>query len=205
MTTLWISLLVLALGIAIGAFFTVLQNKRRDRLDAEYLTEEKLPERDDDVLCVRKVNTVSTVMKPVKSPSLSNKQTKSDDKSYSVKVIHVMAKKPHRFNGYDLLQTLLAEGLRYGDMRIFHRHQQSNGKGPILFSLASAAEPGTFDMQTIGEFSCPGVTLFMQLSGTAFDEERYELMLETADHLAEELDGVVCDQSFAPLAQQTTE
>lgn len=198
--TLLMILLVLGFGISIGVIFTVMQNKRRERAEVVF-TPEKSQEPEDDVLCVRKISSPSSPSTKVSksAPTLSS----APNKEFSVQILHVMAKKPRRFNGYDLLQTLLSEGLRYGDMKIFHRHQQSNGKGPILFSLASVTEPGTFNMQTIGEFSCPGVTLFMQLSGTPFDDERYALMLETANRLAEELDGVVCDQSFEPFVAES--
>lgn len=199
MSTMWISIIVLGLGIAIGVFITVLQNKRRASIETIVDSFEKPADRDDDILGVRKVGTNSQA-EPKITPSISPAKKTAPASSGSIQIINVIAKKPHVFRGYELLQTLLSAGLRYGDMKIFHRHQQSNGKGPILFSLASVTEPGTFDMQTIGEFSCQGVTLFMQLSNTAFDEERYQLMLNTAEQLAEDLDGIVCDKSFTPLS-----
>lgn len=213
MTTLWMSLLVLAIGIAIGVIFTVIQTNRREHLDtrSHYNPSEKSSEKDDDILSVRKVSpsdsrptSTVNIKAPVNPPPPTPKtQPKAAPTKTSIKIINVMAKSPHHFRGYELLQTLLSAGLRYGDMKIFHRHQHPNGKGPILFSLASVTEPGTFDIQKIGEFNSPGVTLFMQTSESSFDDERYQLMLATAEQLAEELEGVVFDQSFAPISQES--
>lgn len=150
---------------------------------------------DDGVISVRK-----TVREPAPStntdPSSLAINEGCDAKSIAGKVLilHVMAKPEQAFAGYDLLQALLSQGLRFGEMSIFHRYQQINGKGPVLFSLASATEPGTFDIHHMGRFSCLGLTLFLKTSGTlASDLERLELMLNTARRLAKELDGNVYD------------
>lgn len=65
-------------------------------------------------------------------------------------ILYVMAPKDQAYRGYELLQSLLAVGLRYGEMNIFHRHAEKSGRGPILFSLASAAEPGIFELPKNG-------------------------------------------------------
>lgn len=44
-------------------------------------------------------------------------------------------------------------------MNIFHRYQQLSGNGPVLFSLASATKPGTFELSKIGGYACAGLTL----------------------------------------------
>ena len=115
-------------------------------------------------------------------------------------IFHVMTKEGRFFVGYELLQALLAGGMRFGDMNIFHRYQDPTGRGPLLFSLASATEPGTFDMQNIGAFSGRGLTFFLRKSGNpTIDQERMELMLHTAMQLAEDLDGILLDDKREPL------
>src|SRR3990167_6942283 len=60
--------------------------------------------------------------------------------------LHVMAPREYPYNGYELLQALLTNGLRYGDRNIFHRHETKTGRGRVLFSLASVNKPGTFEL-----------------------------------------------------------
>ncbi len=130
------------------------------------------------------------------------KHDKKDLKNSDLIVMYVMAKPGKKFVGYELLQSLLAAGLRFGDMSIFHRHEQANGQGKILFSLASATEPGIFDMSKMGGFACQGLTMFMQLTQPKQDETSIELMLKTAEQLAEDLDGVILDHTREPLTAE---
>lgn len=114
-------------------------------------------------------------------------------------VLYLLAPEGRDFAGYELLQALLAADLRYGEMSIFHRYERTEQEGRILFSLASALEPGIFDMADIGGFSCPGLTLFMTVSQTEDPVSTFELMLETAEQLAVDLDGMLCDETRQPL------
>ncbi len=117
----------------------------------------------------------------------------ADDTS-PILVLYVMAKEKAIFSGYELLQVLLAVGLRFGEMNIFHYYRQEEENEEVLFSLASATEPGTFDIRNMSGFSCLGLTLFMKKTGDEHeDKERYELMLQTASHLTEDLDGMLLD------------
>lgn len=117
-------------------------------------------------------------------------------------VINVMSRTEDQFNGAIILQTLLSLGFRYGDLNIFHRHREARGKGPVLFSLANAVKPGTFDLDNIDTFYTPGMTLFMQLPGPLDPAAAYELMLDTAKRMAGELDGVLLDGSRSTLTHQ---
>ncbi len=117
-------------------------------------------------------------------------------------LLHIMAQRGRHFAGYELLQALLSAGFRYGSMSIFHRHEGMNGKGKTLFSLASAVEPGTFDMASIGGFSCPGLILFMQVDKNKNSAAVFDLMLNTARQLADDLDGHLLDAQRKPLGAQ---
>lgn len=117
---------------------------------------------------------------------LSDKTTSS----YSdLIVLYLLAKNDEQFIGYDLLQSLLSAGFRFGDMSIFHRHEKTNGEGTKLFSLASATESGTFDINKMGNFSCKGLCLFMQLQGPLHNMQTLDLFLKTAEQLAEDLNA----------------
>lgn len=130
--------------------------------------------------------------------------TQSDEQSVETMSLHVMADKNKPFLGYDLLQVLLSQGLKYGDMKIFHRYQETNGKGPRLFSVASAVEPGTFDIHQMGAQTYGGITLFMQFSGSpGIDKERFSMMSSTAQELAETLRGHMLNHQRVPLTSKT--
>ncbi|GAB4393089.1 MAG: hypothetical protein Tsb005_09910 [Gammaproteobacteria bacterium] len=116
--------------------------------------------------------------------------------------ISVFPQTDQAFLGYQLLQALAAAGLVYGDMRIFHRHQEMNGEGKILFSVASATEPGTFDMQKMHDINCAGLCLFMRTHGKENDIDNFELMLATAQQLAEDLGANLYDEKRAILTDE---
>ena len=65
-----------------------------------------------------------------------------------VLVINVICRDPQGFRGPALLQNILESGLRFGEMDIFHRHESMAGNGEVLFSMANAVKPGTFDPTT---------------------------------------------------------
>jgi len=107
----------------------------------------------------------------------------------------VMAKPGEPYNGYELLQSLLAAGLRYGEMNVFHRYEEeAPASSKILFSLAQATKPGTFDLNSIGSTSCLGLVLFMDIVGQKDALGSFNLMLDTAKQLCEDLGGNVYDE-----------
>lgn len=100
-----------------------------------------------------------------------------------------MAKPGDKFASYDLLQTISSTGMQFGEMNIFHYYKPAT-KIP-LFSLASATEPGFFDFDRIGDFTCTGLVLFMNVYNTSEPKNVFELMLQTAEQLVDDLDGLL--------------
>lgn len=129
--------------------------------------------------------------------------------STKILTLYVMAAPGERFIGYDLLQAILAAGLRFGEMGIFHRFASINNTSDRkLFSLASAVEPGTFDIHNMGAASSPGLILFMQASSNQSIDDSlnsFSLMLEAAQSLVDDLDGVLLDSKREPLTIQMIE
>ena len=111
--------------------------------------------------------------------------------------VHVMAT-TQLIQGRKLLELLLQYGLRYGDMQIFHRHEHPAGQGDILFSMAQAIEPGTFNIDTLERDLVPGVSFFMSLPGVK-STLAYDLMIDTARRLAQELQADLLDAQSQPL------
>ncbi len=120
-----------------------------------------------------------------------------------VLVINVMAKPGTQFRGAALLEELLACGMRFGAMNIFHRHLEEDGSGPILFSLANIVKPGIFDLASMDDFYTPGVSLFMTLPIDAESLAAFDIMAGAAQALASNLGGELKDDSRSVLTQQT--
>ena len=181
----------------------------------------------DDIIAVRKINsqlvadepaiqptidptvrsvyqaTSPPVLKAVNTPQVEKKIPLSAEPIPSV-VMFLLAKENRQLAGYELLQTLLAVGLRFGEGHLFHRHQSANGQGPVLCSLAAATPSGVFDLQNIGAFSVRGLCLFMQASGNStIDAERFAIMLDTAKQLSEGLDAYLLDAERQPLSDES--
>jgi cell division protein ZipA len=122
-----------------------------------------------------------------------------------VLIIHLMTAADQTCSGQLLLDEVLNQGLRYGEMKIFHRHTDENGSGPVLFSMANLLNPGTFDLTTIGHQELVGVTLFMTPSDLEKPAEVFDLMIETAEYLAEKLQMNIMDESRSSMTKQTIE
>ena len=165
----------------------------------------------DDIIAIRKISDSAPVIdkKEQSSPSFTNDKahsaSKEAGKTSDVQImLFLLAKDDEKLAGYELLQTLLAAGLRFGDGHLFHRHQNSSGQGPVLFSLAAATPSGIFDLQNIGAFSVNGLCLFMHGSNNpTIDAERFELMLNTAKQLSEDLNTHLLDDMQRPLSEQS--
>ncbi len=122
-----------------------------------------------------------------------------------VLIINVMAHKGEMFNGGELLDVVLKCGMRFGDMDIFHRHADAKGEGALLFSMANMVKPGTFDLDAMDDFETPGVSLFMTLPLKADSMQSFELMLESANRIADALDGELKDEQRSVMTRQTLE
>ncbi len=124
----------------------------------------------------------------------------------STLMMFLLAKENRQFAGYELLQTVLAAGLRFGEGNLFHRHQFSNGDGVVLCSLAAATATGIFDLQNIGAFSARGLCLYMHSTNDpSTNAERFSAMLDTARQLSDGLDAYLLDDQRRPLTEERIE
>ena len=109
------------------------------------------------------------------------------------------------FEGMDIVRAIQGERMEIGDMHIFHRHDEAQRKGTVLFSMASMVKPGTFPLESMEDFKTPGLALFAQLPGPLDGLELFSEMLATAEHLAAELGGELQDETHSRLTKQTVE
>lgn len=119
--------------------------------------------------------------------------------------LNILPEQGQVFTGSHLLPTLLTLGLRHGEMSIFHRHEQISGNGNVLFSLASATEPGIFDLEKMESQHFHGLTLFFQVPGPAHPTNALNLMVQTAKRLAHILGGQLCDEKRQYLSESSLE
>ncbi|AFM33544.1 MULTISPECIES: cell division protein ZipA [Stutzerimonas stutzeri subgroup] len=122
-----------------------------------------------------------------------------------VLVINVICRDPHGFRGPALLQNILESGLRFGEMDIFHRHESMAGNGEVLFSMANAVKPGTFDLDDIDHFTTPAVSFFLGLPGPRHPKQAFDVMVAAARKLSQELNGELKDDQRSVLTAQTIE
>ena len=134
------------------------------------------------------------VVSPSKAPA-------DDD----VIILHLMAEQGGVFRGDELLKALINNGLRYGSLKIFHRHERSDGSGAVLFSMANSVNPGTFELNAMGEFLTPGVTFMMVLADSEDPLRTFDLMLACIHGVNSAIGGELKDQQRSALSQQTAE
>ena len=118
-------------------------------------------------------------------------------------VLHVLASSGEAFAGADLVAALRNEGLRFGEMNIFHYIDEASDRP--LYSVANAIEPGTFDLADLPALRSPGLTFFLQLPAQVDGIEALERMLGAAQGIASALSGDLKDQSMSALTGQTAE
>jgi len=209
MTNWSVMLNVFLLAGVVFAIVRMIKMKRRSsaprpRRFEPALNQHAAPEFADDIIAVRKIESEP---EPDAQPEITSDIKSTENKhvkpsSPKLLVLFLLAKEQRKLMGYELLQTILAAGLRFGEGRLFHRHQFESGQGPVVCSLATATADGTFDLQNMGAFSVHGLCLFMEASGNeSIDLERFSIMMDTARQLNEGLDTHLLDDERNPWSE----
>ncbi len=162
---------------------------------------------------VKQKNNNKENIAPVKKAKLETPKPLSTDSQMSfdelvepemVCTLILKAKDDHLFKGKDFMPLFLSQGLRHGDMGIFHRFVGQGGKPEsLLYSLANAVKPGTFDIKNIEQFESPAFAFFMTLPGPNDPIAAYEGMYKTIKLLKEEMGGQILDESKSVYTEQT--
>ncbi|HEY0685198.1 MAG TPA: cell division protein ZipA C-terminal FtsZ-binding domain-containing protein [Steroidobacter sp.] len=139
--------------------------------------------------------TATAVITP--APTLSSSETPPPRRSNARKILSLrLSLAPQRVEGAKLQEVLQEELLTHGKYEIFHR---LHSDGQSVFSVASMVEPGSFDLEKMGETLYPGVTLFAQLPGPVPGMHALNELVACARRLHQSLGGVLQDDRGVPL------
>ena len=120
-------------------------------------------------------------------------------------ILYVVARQEDGFAGGTILETLLTNDLRFGDMDFFHRHEQASGRGAIEFSVANMMKPGVFDIDNMEPLQTRGLMFFVTLPGPTDMLKAFDYMYETAKLVAKSLDGDIQDETRSVVTRQSLE
>lgn len=183
-------------------FDDVLLQQKRPVIIDEGLDEPAFaPLADEPKITTSAPAAASSVAMPEAAPAAPAQLSKKE----KFLVLHVLAQPQMHFSGEDLSAKFAAHGLYYGPMHIFHKYENQDGSGAILFSVANAFEPGTLNLDYPESFYTRGLTFFMQLPNKGDPEKSFETMLHIATLLAKSFNAKLCDHQRQPLTVKTAQ
>jgi cell division protein ZipA len=136
------------------------------------------------------------------SPAKPGVGSRPDRAIERIVTLFVAARAGDLLAGPDVVVAAEKAGLEFGAMGIFHRLVLGKKADGPVFSMANMVKPGHFDMAQLDSVSTPGVTLFMTLPGPLPALDAWEMLLPTAQRLAELLDAQVLDEGRNALGRQ---
>jgi cell division protein ZipA len=143
------------------------------------------------------VHSLSAAASASPAPTLSSSDTPSLRRTERRKILALrLTTAPQRLEGAKLLEILQSELLEHGKYEVFHR---LHSDGSSIFSVASMVEPGTFDLEKMGETLYPGITLFAQLPNPVPGMHALNELVACARRLQQSLGGVLQDDRGVPL------
>jgi cell division protein ZipA len=90
-------------------------------------------------------------------------------------------------------------------MDIFHRHESMAGNGEVLFSMANALKPGTFDLDDMEGFSTRAVSFFLWPARPASSQTGLRPDGGGCAQAGHELNGELKDDQRSVMTAQTIE
>ncbi|WP_354625255.1 cell division protein ZipA [Psychromonas sp. MME2] len=136
-------------------------------------------------------------------PSLQPGAVHADEAIQDIFIFNVVPKEDAYLRGHTLLQFFLTSGFRFGKMNIFHRHLQSDGKGPILFSIANMVAPGVFDPVKMKQLHSEGVSFFLTAPNDEINiKEAFDMMLVAVQQMTDEFDCIVLNADRELMTEQ---
>jgi cell division protein ZipA len=111
--------------------------------------------------------------------------------------LRIVGRNGEKLTGGSLRQALLGEGLRHGELDIFHRPLAD---GRVIFSAASLTRPGSFDLEHMDSQLYLGLNLFAVLPGVLAGDETFDRMVDSAQRISQRLRAELLDARGTPLS-----
>ena len=118
-------------------------------------------------------------------------------------VLTVMASRHQLFHGPKI--QAVVEALRFRlnpDEGLYELFPEAEAADIPILGLAHLRKPGSFEPKTLQELHTPGLLLFMKLPGPIEEMKALDLLVITADQLAQKLGGLICDEQRNRMTNQ---
>ena len=148
-----------------------------------------------------------------KGESAANTENNADARSHEdqneaaiddVIAVYVLASEEEPvIKGEKILSASYALHLEHGDMKIFHRHSDTD-ETKILFSMANILQPGWFDIDNMHKLETRGVSFFMQVNLVDEPSRVLDDMLICAHGMSTMLGATLCNPNRQPLDEAYT-
>ncbi|MDH3608789.1 MAG: hypothetical protein OEQ24_06050 [Gammaproteobacteria bacterium] len=137
-------------------------------------------------------------------PSIFDKEPEPPKIAEKLVILHVMARRPHKFNGKAILNLCKELDLELDNLFIFNKNVERFSGKKALYSIVNMVKPGTFDADGMHEFETPGLSFILSLPGPEEGLRSFNIMLEDARKFSERLNGDLLDESRNRLNPQMT-
>ncbi len=134
--------------------------------------------------------------------------TRSEENSVLVQAeqiiaIHLLPKNSRPLEGRTVLRLLRKYGLRFGEMDLFHRFEETTGEGAVMFSVLKYTQegPAGFDLDTMEQENFDGLSFFLALPGIK-PLQGFDMMMSTAHRLGQECYAQLLDDEMNLLSEQ---
>lgn len=134
--------------------------------------------------------------------------TRSEEDSILVQAeqiiaIHLIPKSGRALEGRTVLRLLRKYGLRFGEMDLFHRFEETTGEGAMMFSVLKYTPdgPAGFELETIEQENFEGLSFFLALPGIK-PLQGFDMMMSTAQRLGSECYAQLLDDQMNVLSEQ---
>ena len=142
-----------------------------------------------------------------------SEQDRSDEESALAKASKIVAlyvyPNPERaLSGERTLKMLLKYGLRYGEMKCFHRYEDTEASSsPLMFSVLRIDDDGApvgFDLEALPTDEVKGLAFFLALPNPKA-VQGFDMMVSISGLIARDTDGLVFDEQSLELTPQLRE
>lgn len=137
-------------------------------------------------------------------PSLLDEEPQTPKSEEKLVVLHVMAKRPQKFTGKNIMGLTKELDLELDDLAIYNKNVERFSGKRALYSMVNMVKPGTFGLDVMHEFETPGLSFILNLPGPEEGLKAFNIMLQDASKFAERMNGELLDESRNRLNPQMT-